>query len=444
MRCGTDTDSQLNIAKNICDRLGFNLYSLEAAILPVHPGELEQLQHRWQREAILGNNVLWIDGALAFSSERRLSLQRFLANLKTPIILNSRDRQHFPHCPVISWDISPLSHAERQHLWESHLGETAAELDGHLDPLIAQFNLNPRTIQAASASIQSERDNIPERLWTFCRQQARPRLEHLAQRIETTATWDDLVLPTKETAILRDLATQVKQRTTVYERWGFARKSNRGLGISVLFAGASGTGKTMAAEVLAREFNLDLYRIDLSAVTSKYIGETEKNLAQIFDAAEMGGAVLLFDEADALFGKRTQVKDSRDRHANIEVSYLLQRMEAYQGLAILTTNLRDALDQAFLRRLRFIVNFPFPKANARSEIWQQIFPEQTPTQSLNFRRLGQLDVAGGNIRAIALNAAFIAAEAKEPVTMRHILQATRSEYLKIGRSLTSVETQGWV
>lgn len=177
---------------------------------------------------------------------------------------------------------------------------------------------------------------------------------------------------------------------------------------------------------------------------SKYIGETEKNLRRIFDAAETGGAILLFDEADALFGKRSDVKDSHDRHANVEVSYLLQRMEAYQGLAILTTNLKGSLDQAFLRRIRFIVSFPFPDAKARAEIWQRIFPKRTPTEELEMNKLGQLNVSGGNIRNIALNAAFLAADAGEPVMMKHVLQSAKSEYLKLERTLTDVEIKGWI
>jgi SpoVK/Ycf46/Vps4 family AAA+-type ATPase len=200
----------------------------------------------------------------------------------------------------------------------------------------------------------------------------------------------------------------------------------------------------MAAEVLAQELRLDLYRIDLSAVVSKYIGETEKNLRRIFDAAETGGAILLFDEADALFGKRTEVKDSHDRHANVEVSYLLQRMEAYQGLAILTTNLKGSLDQAFLRRIRFVVSFPFPDATGRAEIWQRLFPSLTPTEGLDVNKLAKLNAAGGNIRNIGLNAAFLAADAGEPVMMKHILQATRREYVKMEKTLTDVEIRGWV
>jgi SpoVK/Ycf46/Vps4 family AAA+-type ATPase len=240
------------------------------------------------------------------------------------------------------------------------------------------------------------------------------------------------------------MATQLRQRAKVYQEWGFAGKGSRGLGISALFHGESGTGKTMAAEVLANQFRLDLYRIDLSAVVSKYIGETEKNLERIFTAAETGGVILLFDEADALFGKRTEVQDSRDRHANVEVSYLLQRMEAYQGLAILTTNLKNALDSAFLRRIRFLVAFPFPEASSRSEIWQRIFPPQTPTQGLDYEKLAQLKVAGGNIRNIAMNAAFTAADTDEPVMMKHILQAAQREYLKLKRLLNDEETKGWI
>ena len=231
-------------------------------------------------------------------------------------------------------------------------------------------------------------------LWDACRMQARPRLDDLAQRIEPAASWDDLVLPEQQLETLREIAVHVRQRATVYETWGFATKGARGLGISALFSGVSGTGKTMAAEVLANELRLDLYRIDLSAVVSKYIGETEKNLRRVFDAAEEGGAILLFDEADALFGKRSEVKDSHDRYANIEVSYLLQRMEAYRGLAILTTNLKGALDTAFLRRIRFIVHFPFPDAAQRADIWRRIFPRQTPTENLDRRQIGPAERGG--------------------------------------------------
>ena len=199
----------------------------------------------------------------------------------------------------------------------------------------------------------------------------------------------------------------------------------------------------MAAEVLSNELALDLFRIDLSAVVSKYIGETEKNLSRIFDSAEGSGAILLFDEADALFGKRSEVKDSHDRYANIEVSYLLQRMESHRGLAILTTNMKSALDPAFLRRIRFAVQFPFPDAAQRAEIWRRIFPAATPTDGLDVKRLARLNVPGGNIRNIALRAAFLAAAAGQPVRMADLLDAARSEYAKIEQPLSEAEIGGW-
>jgi SpoVK/Ycf46/Vps4 family AAA+-type ATPase len=244
--------------------------------------------------------------------------------------------------------------------------------------------------------------------------------------------------------ILQDIVAQVQHRPTVYDAWGFAEKNSRGLGITVLFAGASGTGKTMAAEVLAQALRLDLFRIDLSTVVSKYIGETEKNIRRVFDAAEAGGAILLFDEADALFGKRSEVKDSHDRYANIEVSYLLQRMESYRGLAILTTNMKSALDSAFLRRIRFIVQFPFPDAAQRAQIWSRIFPQKSPIEALDVEKLAQLSVTGGNIKNMALTAAFLAADAREPIRMTHVLRAARSEYAKLEKPLTDAEVAGWV
>jgi SpoVK/Ycf46/Vps4 family AAA+-type ATPase len=218
----------------------------------------------------------------------------------------------------------------------------------------------------------------------------------------------------------------------------------RGLGISALFAGESGTGKTMAAEVLANELHLDLYRIDLSGVVSKYIGETERNLRRVFDAAETSGAMLLFDEADALFGKRSEVRDSHDRYANIEVSYLLQRMETYRGLAILTTNMKAALDVAFSRRLNFVVQFPFPDQQQRELIWRRIFSTATPVEQLDYGKLARLSMSGGNIRSIALNAAFLAADEGAAVAMRHLLQAAHTEAAKRERPLSDAETRGWV
>ena len=276
-------------------------------------------------------------------------------------------------------------------------------------------------------------------MWRACRDSVRPRLDSLAQRLEPKATWNDLVLPDEQMRQMRQIAGQVRDRHRVYDEWGFARTMNRGFGISALFAGESGTGKTMAAEVIANDLQLNLYRIDLSAVVSKYIGETEKNLRKLFDAAERGGAILFFDEADALFGKRSEVKDSHDRYANIEINYLLQRMEAFSGLAILATNMKGALDNAFSRRLRFIVNLPFPGVKERKQIWQKALPPETPSQDLDFERLARLNLSGGNIHSIALNAAFIAAQDGHTVTMPILMTATRAELKKLEKGFSESE-----
>jgi SpoVK/Ycf46/Vps4 family AAA+-type ATPase len=306
--------------------------------------------------------------------------------------------------------------------------------------LVSQFSLTVPGIRASVSKALTVDEGAPSaRLWNACRSQARRGLDDLAERIEGAAEWEDLVLPEAEKSLLREIAGQVAQRATVYEAWGFGNQAGRGLGISALFAGPSGTGKTMAAEVLANSLQLDLYRIDLASVVSKYIGETEKNLRRVFDAAEDGGAILFFDEADALFGKRSEVKDSDDRYANIEVSYLLQRMEAYRGLAVLATNLKGTMDAAFLRRIRFVVNFPFPDESHRAEIWRQVFPLKTPTDGLNPTTLARLNIAGGNIRNIALNAAFMAAYAREPVRMTHVLRAARAEYAKLEKPLMEID-----
>jgi len=276
-------------------------------------------------------------------------------------------------------------------------------------------------------------------LWAASLSFTRPALDRLAQRIDARASWDDIVLPAEQAGTLKQLVAQVRQRSRVYDDWGFGERMTRGKGIAALFAGESGTGKTMAAEVIAQDLRLELYRIDLSGVVSKYIGETEKNLRRVFDAAETGGAILLFDEADALFGKRSEVKDSHDRYANVEINYLLQRLEAYRGLAILTTNMKGAIDPSFIRRLRFVVDFPFPGVPDRKRIWSQVFPAATERTDLDLDRLARFTLTGGSIHNAALNAAFLAADAGDPVTMPRVLEAIRGEYRKLARPVSESE-----
>ncbi len=445
---GTDRDAKRSIAAVALAEMGIGLFCMNAEEIPVAAAEREILARLWEREAFLSNCALMIDFEEIERGERMNAAISFLENIQSPLLTICAQplslRRHRP----VRLEVKRAKPDEQREMWHRALGPAAGPLDGRLDGLVAQFNLGMNEIQAASSQALAgeyrDDQDLSDRLWEACCSEARPRLEDLAQRIEPAAGWDDLVLPELQIQVLREIGVHVRQRATVYDSWGFAGKGSRGLGISALFAGDSGTGKTMAAEVLAGDLGLDLYRIDLSQVVSKYIGETEKNLRRVFDAAEGGGAILLFDEADALFGKRSEVKDSHDRYANIEVSYLLQRMEAYRGLAILTTNMKSALDRAFLRRIRFVVQFPFPDAASRARIWERVYPEKTPTEGLNYVQLSRLNVAGGNIRNIALYAAFLAAEAKEPVRMQYLLRAARVEYAKMERAPTEGEVGGWI
>ena len=467
--CGAEVESKLAIASTACEILGIKLAVISTRVIPTVTAELNNLILLWYREAKLSRSALLLDCDEMDSEDgaKENAIAQLIVNITSPIIIMTRDRRKTTRRPFITFDIHPPTKQEQRQIWQNALGEFVPVLNGQVEVLVEQFNLNAPTIYAVCEEMVSQNpekigagfiDNLPSpqtskinppatirnQLWDICRAQSRPRLDDLAQRILPAATWDDLVLPEAERQTLREIAAHVRQRTKVYKEWGFAGKGDRGLGISALFAGTSGTGKTMSSEVLAGELQLDLYRIDLSSVVSKYIGETEKNLRRVFDAAESGATILLFDEADAIFGKRSDVKDSHDRYANMEVSYLLQRMESYQGLAILTTNLKDSLDTAFLRRIRFVVKYSFPDAKDRAEIWRRIFPKNTPTEGLDCVKLGRLNVAGGNIRNIALNAAFRAADAGEPVQMKHLLIAARTEYVKLERTLTDAEIRGWL
>jgi hypothetical protein len=455
--CGGESAGKREIAAAACVALGLNLNIISAGFIPVVPGELDALIRLCEREAALGKSVLMVDcdDVDMNDATRRMVINQMMERTNGPLIVTTREPLRMRHRPLITIDVDKPTSGEQRNIWENALGSATSDLNNNVDALVSQYSMSARAIHNACTDAlghtASSDDGNPNDsnglgglLWDACRVQARPRLDNLAQRIEPAATWDDLVLPEMQRQTLLEIAVHVKERAKVYESWGFGAKSSGGLGISALFSGVSGTGKTMAAEVLANELRLDLYRIDLSQVVSKYIGETEKNLRRVFDAAEEGGAILLFDEADALFGKRSEVKDSHDRYANIEVSYLLQRMEAYRGLAILTTNMKSAVDTAFLRRIRFIVNFPFPDAKQRARIWEGIFPESTPTDELDTEKLARLNVAGGNIRNIALNAAFLAAGAGGEVRMEHLLRAARSEYVKMEKPLTDSEIGGWV
>jgi hypothetical protein len=445
---GLDAVSKQQVAAYVAGAAGLQLYRLPAEMLPANVAELETLARLWQRETLLLPVALYLDAReMDAGAQLCAPLHRFLAHRAGLIFLDTRDVWNDISENVMVFEVASPTTAEQQAAWAEELGAVDGDRYDSAALLASQFTLNlpaiHRIAQAAlaqSAEPGTQLAPLPDRLWEMCLASTRPRLEALAQRLEPKATWDDLVLPAEAMGLLRQIAAQVRRRGTVYDDWGFRARMNRGLGISALFTGESGTGKTMAAEVLANDLRLNLYRIDLSAVVSKYIGETEKNLRRLFDAAEDGGAILFFDEADALFGKRSEVKDSHDRYANIEINYLLQRMEAYRGLAILATNMKSALDAAFMRRLRFIVNFPFPGVAERKLMWQKVFPPQTPTNGLDFDRLARFSLTGAGIHSIALNAAFLATTQEPPrVTMAVILEAARAEFRKLEQPINEAE-----
>lgn len=438
---GKNGSSKLQIAEHAAGVLGLKLFRLGAELLPSQAADLQMLTRLWQRESLLFPLALYIDAAHleeAGADEKVSLVRRFLSRTTGLVFLDVRSRWQIPGKECLYLEISKPTSEEQRDGWVSVLGPSAEE-----EPalLAGQFDLSLSQIRsiAGAARLGKSNETMRQRLWDECLAATRPGLDSLAQRIDARAVWDDLVLPEPEINVLRRIASQARHRSRVYEEWGFREKMNRGLGISVLFSGDSGTGKTMAAEVIASELRLSLYRIDLSSVVSKYIGETEKNLRRLFDAAEDGGAILLFDEADALFGKRSEVKDSHDRYANIEINYLLQRIEAYRGLAILATNMKGALDKAFQRRLRFIVNFPFPDASEREAIWLRAFPSRVPTARLDFEKLSRFNLTGGSIHSIALSSAFSAAEQGGTVTMPLILEAVREEFRKLEKPVSEAD-----
>ena len=346
--------------------------------------------------------------------------------------------------------VSPPTGPQRLELWRRALKDRPFDIpSADLSGIATRFRFTPRQIEESTytaASLASWRD--PERvqvtvqdLYDACRHHSNRTLATLARKITPRVGWDDIVLPPDRIVQLREICNHMKYRHQVFSEWGFERKLVSSKGLMALFAGPSGTGKTMAAEIIAGELGLDLYKIDLSSVISKFIGETEKNLARIFDEAESANAVLFFDEADALFGKRSEVKDSHDRYANIEVGYLLQRIEEYEGIAILATNFRRNMDEAFVRRLQFTVDFALPSEEDRYRMWQRILPEQTPRDpAIDLALLAcRFDLTGGNIRNIALAAAFLAADERDIVRMTHLIAATQREYQKMGKLVADGE-----
>ncbi|MBP6777630.1 MAG: ATP-binding protein [Piscinibacter sp.] len=412
---------------------GAGVLLVSIADLPHDAAEADDLARRLDREALLSDAVPVLWGHAGGESQQRLcgvvDRLRGAAVLAGEQIDRGRLREAVQRPLVVVECASPTT------------GGATAGADGALlRPVLQQFRVDAALLQDARTAValrgvtHADGAAYTDAVWAALREAARGGLESLAQRIDGDTRFADLVLPAAQLEQLRAIAAQLQHRHTVHDDWGFAGRTSRGLGIAALFAGESGTGKTMAAEAIANEVRLDLFRIDLASTVSKYIGETEKNLARVFDAAEASGAVLLFDEADALFGKRSEVKDSHDRYANIEIAYLLQRIEAYRGLAILTTNLKSSLDKAFMRRIRFVVQFPFPDESMREQLWRLQLPAKAPQAPIDYAALARAPLSGGHIRAAALQAAFAAAARGQAIDNALLTQALRGEFAKLERS----------
>lgn len=414
--------------------------------------EFESLVTLCMREALLRNAAMYWSNIDSVQGEEKKAQRKILQRLlpKHPGLVFLGGRSHWelwaslPNRMCVPIEFQFPTCEERQQLWEK-------SMNGHLPSKIGSsvphdmanaFQLTARQIQDATTTAYNlaygrnpDRPKVTsEDVYAACRLHSNRNLSALAQKVKPKSIWGDIVLPPDRLQQLQEICDHMKYRNVVYDRWGFDRKLSLGKGLSILFAGPSGAGKTMASEVIANELGLDLYKIDLSSVVSKYIGETEKNLDRIFREAQSLQAILFFDEADALFGKRSEVKDAHDRYANIEIGYLLQKMEEHEGIIILATNLQQNMDQAFVRRIQVSIEFPFPDEQHRRKIWDRVFPEEMPiAPDVDLGFLAKhFKLTGGHIKNIAVTSAFMAAVDGTSLTMPNLIQATKREYQKLG------------
>ena len=452
---GADQAGKCQVSLALAQQVQVPLLSINLSQITGDQTEFEATLNLILREAWLQNAWLYLENLDHLSDHQHLNRDRLLfnalADAKVITILSGKQ----PLIPmagslgIVTIIFAMPEFAQRRNCWQRYLDQAEIDVEStDLDALSDRFRLTTAQIANAIAIAKNTlhwqtacgNDNVAsiDYLFAAARSQSEHDLTNLSQKIIPKYGWNDIVLPPPQLALLQELCNEAKYQHLVWHTWGFDSKLSLGKGLNVLFSGAPGTGKTMAAEVIAHELQLDLYKIDLSQIVSKYIGETEKSLNQVFTSASNSNAILFFDEADALFGKRSEVRDAHDRYANIETSYLLQKMEEYEGIAILTTNLRSNMDEAFGRRLRFIIEFTLPSIKERRCIWERICPEQMPrSQDIDFDFLArQFEISGANIRNVVLRAAFLAAnDHQEAVNMRHVIISIRREYQKMGKIL---------
>jgi AAA+ superfamily predicted ATPase len=447
---GEDDIGKEKIIARVCRDLGKKPVFLEGALLPDNTNDLQQFVRFLHTEAKL-KNLLYVicfqEVGFEESLERKKGSFLFyaLSYLSKCCLFLCRQPITAMQEHVVSLSVEKPSLEERMAQFFQICPLIKEAPLNWIGNLIEHFDLSERQMHAIAISLQNNSESektlskLQDSVWNFCRQHSRIYLNDPSQRFAPKLGWKDIVLSEHQKEVLESMVSQVKQRYQVYREWGFAKKESRGLGIISLFYGPSGTGKTMAAEVIAQALELDVYQVNISKIVSKYIGETQKNLEEILSAAEKGSVVLLFDEADALFGKRGQVKEGRDRYFNMEINYLLYRIENYRGLSILTTNLKSNIDSAFHRRFHYILEFSYPTQEQRLQLWKSYFPNEAPRDFIDFEQLARITLTGANIRNIVLNAAFQASAAGAPINMSHVKRAIKAEYLKIEKPLTENE-----
>ncbi|MBD5799859.1 hypothetical protein BHU24_25135 [Bacillus pseudomycoides] len=450
---GPDGSGREALARAVCQDLGFPMIIADIEKMLESELSFKRIILLLCREAVIQpaalcfTNVDYLitnDGK--YKNQLQLLLEWTQSFSRLTFLLGSQswnplglEHEHF----FVELELSIPDDGFRKSVWDSFLGQY--EFDNQVDfgSLSGKFRFTPGQIENALKKARNlarwrspENEQITEEdLYTACRSQSSQKLGILGSFVKSEYAWNDMILPPDQMNQLREIINQVKYRNVVLGEWGFQRKLPRGKGLNVLFSGLPGTGKTMAAEVIANELNLDLYKIDLSQVVNKYIGETEKNLKRVFEEAQASFSILFFDEADAIFGKRSEVKDAHDRYANTETAYLLQKMEEYDGITILATNLFNNIDEAYVRRLQFHVSFPIPDEEYRHRIWRTTFPNEAPKKDIDFGFLArQFQFSGGNIKNVVLNSAFLAAEDSRVIEMKHVIRAIKYELQKIGKN----------
>lgn len=456
---GPPGNSQRETIEAICNELGFFVLEVDFDMLINSEEPFDFIFKMILREALFQRAVVYLRGFDPILEDEEKVRKKESVLIKEienfPGMIFIEGSKHWTlknnKIPInfFSFDFGIPPYVLREKLWKKYLGNSIEGSNIDVSDLAEKFKLTKEQIRdainiASSEAIIRDPDNpkiAMEDLYKGCRSSSNQKLISLSRKIEPKYSWEDIVLPKEKFNQLKEICSYVKYKHVVYGDWGFGKKLSLGKGLNALFFGPSGTGKTMAAEIIADDLQLDLYKIDLSTVVSKYIGDTERNLNKIFTEAETSNSIIFFDEADAIFGKRSEVKDAHDRYANIEVAYLLQKMEEYEGVVILATNFRKNMDDAFVRRIHFTVEFPFPDEKNRLGIWKGVFPSNAPTQEdIDYKFLAKkFKISGGNIKNIAVCSAFLAAEDSKKINMRHIVRAIKREFLKMGKLTTEAD-----